>query len=239
MSPERAAFFDVDDTLIDLKSMFAFQAFWYAEEAARTGEDGAALYEAFRERLFSEASREDRPALNRAFYRSFAGRSRAAVRQTAHRWFEAEAEQRGDALWVASACDLVRRCRAEGTLAVGVSGSSLEILDPIAEALGLDGLLATRLEAVDGVFTGEILPPQMIGEGKVTAMADFCRERGLDPGDCIACGDHVSDLGMLRLAGRAYVVAGEPEMETIARSEGWTVLPRGGSVAQSAGLAHV
>ncbi|MEQ8968164.1 MAG: HAD-IB family hydrolase [Azospirillaceae bacterium] len=236
---KQAAFFDVDDTLIDLKSMFAFQAFWYANAEAHRGEDGTALYEAFRERLFTEASREDRAALNRAFYRSFAGRSCAEVRAIARAWFEAEIEERGDALWVSSACELVRRCAGAGAATVGVSGSSLEILEPIAEALGLDALLATRLEAVDGVFTGEIVPPQMIGTGKVESVHAFARDNNLDLGECVACGDHTSDLGMLRLAGKAYVVAGEPEMEAIARREGWTILPRGTAPAETAGLAHV
>jgi len=66
---KRFAFFDVDDTLITVKSMFDFFRYWTLEWRR----ESAAL-EAF-EREFSQlrAAGESRENLNRAYYRYFAG----------------------------------------------------------------------------------------------------------------------------------------------------------------------
>jgi HAD superfamily hydrolase (TIGR01490 family) len=219
----RAAFFDVDNTLIDLKSMFAFQAYYWRQRPppGRSGDDS---YRRFVDDLLAHPQRDDRQVLNRLFYESFAGRDCEDLSTLCEAWFAELLRERGDTLWIAPALALARRLGSEGHWLVAVSGSSEEILAPLLRHLGFDHCLATRLERQGGRYTGRIRPPQMIGPGKTQAVRDFIAIHGLDATDCAACGDHASDAGMLQSVGHAYVVPGDPLLEKLASLHGWRLL---------------
>lgn len=233
----RAAFFDVDNTLIDLKSMFSYQSFyWY--HRPEPGVAPAQSFAAFVARLHDHPQRDDRRVVNRVFYESFAGRDCADVRRLGQRWFHEVVAEYGDGLWIAPALALAQRLRDDGYRLVGVSGSCEEIIAPLLDHLEFDHCLATRLEHSDGRFTGRLLPPQMIGTGKAEAIAGFIAEHGMRASDCVACGDHASDADMLKAVGSAYVVPGDPLLEWLAGQFGWQLLPRTPMPA-NAGTLHV
>lgn len=64
----------------------------------------------------------------------------------------------------------------------------------------------------------------MIGEGKVAAVRSYADKNNIDISLSVACGDHISDLAMLELVGEPYVVAGDPELETVAKERGWPII---------------
>lgn len=222
MSPNRAIFFDIDDTLIALKSMFEFQKYYFAHAPEHASDDPSQLMEQFRQSLARAVPDGRREDLNRAFYRSFSGRPVAIVESLALDWFKTL----GPDPWIKEPSELLENRRARGDLIVGVSGSSHEILGGINRQLSFDYLLAVQLEQHQGVFTGELLPPQTIGLGKQVAIEGLASRVGIDLSHSAACGDHLSDLPMLEMVGEPFVVQGDPELEAIAQRRGWPVLPR-------------
>jgi HAD superfamily hydrolase (TIGR01490 family) len=234
----RAAFFDVDNTLLDAKSMFSFQRFYLDEWLPWHGGadvDGTPGYAGFSATFELLAQRLDRAALNRRFYESYAGHSQRGLREAAQAWFAQLLAQRGEALWIKPALAQAEALRAEGFTLVAVSGSSHEILAPVLQALGFGHCLATTLEVEGDRLTGHIVPPQMIGEGKAVALRRWADEQGIDLARSVACGDHFSDLPMLACVGRALVVAGDPALEREAAEHGWPVL-RADTVTDSQGV---
>lgn len=221
------AFFDVDDTLISVKSMFSFQDFWYR----RTGdEEGRAAFESEMRALLKDpnASWE---AANRRYYAHFAGRKVADVEACGRDWFaELEASVKG--LFLDAVVHRLRAHRDRGEEPVFVSGSFPAVLAPVADRLGVSHMLAIRMAESDGVYTGEILPPQTIGDGKAAAVQAFLDERGIDPERCHAYGDDISDVPMLSLVGYPTVIrGGRAAMEVHARNEGWPIIdPREGAL---------
>lgn len=212
------AFFDVDDTLISVKSMFSFQDYWYRKYP----DDEARLRF---ERDMSQRKREDASweELHRLYYTHFAGRSVVAVEQCADQWFE-HLETTTERLYHTAIVEELRRHQAAGRATVFVSGSFPALLAPFARRLGVQHVLATCMEAVDGRYTGRILPPQTIGAGKATAVNDFLKRVGCEPDHCYAYGDDISDLPMLESVGHPRVVSGGRGLEAHARLEGWQVL---------------
>ncbi|WP_111641104.1 HAD family hydrolase [Marinimicrobium alkaliphilum] len=213
------AFFDVDDTLIDVKSMLSFQAFWYASRPDN-GERERYLRE-IEQHLHERASWE---VLNRRYYHYFAGRKVVDVEQAGREWFRWQTASRDDFFHAGSLAEL-RWHQAEGREPVFVSGSFPALLQPVADHLGVRQILATRMEVAGDRYTGEILPPQTIGTGKAEAIGLFLEAVGGKSDDCYAYGDDISDLPMLQAVGHPRVVSGGRGLVECARERGWTVIP--------------
>lgn len=121
-----------------------------------------------------------------------------------------------------------------GHLLVIVSGT----LDPLAELaveavraeLSARGLAcairvcATRLEEMNGQWTGRIVGEAMFGEAKARAARRIAAEEKLDLGRCFAYGDSTSDRWMLECVGKPAAVNPSNDLAHIARRNEWPVL---------------
>lgn len=91
---------------------------------------------------------------------------------------------------------------AGGRVAV-VSGGFHEVIDPIAEELGLDHWRANRLEVVDGRLTGRLIPPVIDADAKANAVREWAAAAGLPLSQAVAVGDGANDLPMMAICGLA------------------------------------
>lgn len=217
ISSRAVAFFDVDETLITVKSMASFLAFYWD----RAGEDRDRFLRARDEHLRNQAAGMSRSRLNRAFYRHFRGASGTELNQAGREWFAVQQAEGG--LFHQPAVDALRGHRRAGDLVVLVSGSFLPCLAPIAAALHADVVLCTTAEERDGVLTGEVGPP-VIGPRKADLARQVMSDHRAHPRDCHAYGDHASDADLLRAVGHPVVVGDDPVLNSIARHEGWARL---------------
>ncbi len=81
-----------------------------------------------------------------------------------------------------------------------VSGGFHEVLDPIAEDLGLDFWRANRLEVADGALTGRTVGPVIDAEAKAVALAEWAEASGIPLSATVAIGDGANDLKMMAVA---------------------------------------
>lgn len=105
-----------------------------------------------------------------------------------------------------------------------VSASPVELVRPLAAALGMTDGIGTVSEIVDGVYTGNLAGPFCYAEGKVEAMAELARWEGLDLSQCYAYSDSASDLPMLRAVGHPVAVNPDAKLERHARRQGWPIV---------------
>ncbi|MGH8885719.1 MAG: HAD family hydrolase [Egibacteraceae bacterium] len=220
---ERAAFFDVDDTLIAVKSMFCFLEY----DMAASGRPPSDYRRAIDELRCLKAAGAPRSETNRAFYANFVGRYEDELAARGVEWFQAE-HQRGG-LFNDQVLSVLRRHARAGELIALVSGSFPPCLDPIADFVGADLLLCSRPEVRDGRYSGELAMP-MIGEGKAGAVRAEAAARGIALEHSSAYGDHVSDLPLLEVVGHPVVVGDDPGLNDHAIRRGWRRWP--GAVAQ-------
>jgi phosphoserine phosphatase len=99
--------------------------------------------------------------------------------------------------------ELIAGVHAANGLVAVVSGGFHEIIDPVAERLGLDHWRANRLEVVDGVLTGDLSGPVVDAEAKATTLREWAQEAGIPLRQCVAVGDGANDLPMMAIAGLA------------------------------------
>lgn len=212
------AFFDVDETLIRPKSMFALLEFYLLANRV----DGAAVYRArWAEICGMSQSGAPRSEINRHFYRLWAGEPHASVIRAGRDWV-AGAVARGS-FFIEPAVRALDEHRATGSHIVLVSGSFPAAVEPIAERLGVERILCTRPEVKDGIMTGAIEFP-MIGANKARAAKDVMNELAVAPENCFAYGDHLSDIDLLELVGNPRIVAHDPDLIAVATARNWRVL---------------
>ncbi|MDE2000190.1 MAG: HAD-IB family hydrolase [Burkholderiales bacterium] len=223
------AFFDVDGTLIKGKSMFDFHDFWYqngAEASSRhEHEDISAILSSL------AVSGASRALINRRYYEFFAGRSVSNVTACAKAWAE-QALEKPDFL-VHKVVQRLSALRQDGVEPVFVSGSFVELLSPIAKALDVKYVLATRLVNDGKKYNGRITMPQTIGTGKAQAMHAFLADQDADGRDCWAFGDDISDVPMLELVGHPTAVIGDQELAMIAAIRDWPTIKLTGPQEQA------
>ena len=94
----------------------------------------------------------------------------------------------------------------------------------IAERLGLTGAMGSRIESVDGVFTGALLGPVMHAGHKADAAGRLAGEKGVRLGDCWAYSDSRNDIPLLELVGHPQVVNPDAALARYAASRGWPVM---------------
>ena len=119
---------------------------------------------------------------------------------------------------------LVEQHRHAGRATFIISASPVELVEPLAKAMGMTGGIGTRSKIVDGVYTGELDGPFCYGPGKVEAMQELARWEGLDLDQCWAYSDSASDLPMMEAVGHPVAVNPDPKLERVANKLGWPVV---------------
>ncbi|MEO7131204.1 MAG: HAD-IB family hydrolase, partial [Dermatophilaceae bacterium] len=109
-----------------------------------------------------------------------------------------------------------------------VSASPIELVGPIATALGLEGAVATRSELDDeGRYTGRLAGEFCYGPGKVIEIEKIAAERGYDLAASTAYSDSISDLPMMERVGTAVAVNPDRELRALALERGWRIIEVG------------
>jgi HAD superfamily hydrolase (TIGR01490 family) len=120
------------------------------------------------------------------------------------------------------ALDLIALHRALGRQAFIVSSSPEEVVRPLAERLGVDGIVATRAESVDGRYTGK-LEFYCYREQKAEAIRRLAEEQGIDLQGSYAYSDSITDRPMLEAVGNPVAVNPDRELRRLAQQRGWNV----------------
>ena len=138
---------------------------------------------------------KDRDGLKALFVAAtFTGKSVSEVANIATIFASTVAET-----WMrADVADRLRWHQEEGHVVVLVSASLQPYLDVLGDLLEVDAVLCTRLQSVDGVYTGELLGKNCRGEEKVSRLHEWCVAANI-PVDSVkyAYGDSSGDHQML------------------------------------------
>lgn len=97
--------------------------------------------------------------------------------------------------------ELVAGVHAAGGRIAVVSGGFHEVIDPLAEQLGLDHWRANRLAVADGRLTGEVIPPVVDAAAKASALREWADADGIPLRQTAAIGDGANDLPMMAICG--------------------------------------
>ena len=213
-----AAFFDLDKTIIAKSSTLAFSKPFQAGGLINRRAMLRSTYAQF-VFLVGGADHDQMEKLRRFMSQMCAGWDVATVREivadTLHNIV--------DPLVYDEAVSLIEEHHLAGRDVVIVSTSGTEVVGPIGEMLGADRVIATRMEIVDGRYSGEI-EYYAYAEEKARAIQELALEFGYDLENSYAYSDSVTDVSMLETVGHAHAVNPDKELRKIAVERGWPVL---------------
>ena len=215
----RAAFFDLDKTVIAKSSLVALGPELHARGMLRRR---TLVWGVFSHLLFMRFGANDEK-LNKI---------RESVLKVTKGWDHDEvralvAETINDViepLIYDEALELIDHHLAEGDEVWLVSMAPSEIVEPFAELLGITGAIASRAKIdEEGKFTGE-MEFFAQGENKAVAMRELAQQRCIDPGECFAYSDSETDVPMLQAVGHAFAVNPDRQLAKVAHDQAWPIL---------------
>jgi HAD superfamily hydrolase (TIGR01490 family) len=212
------AFFDLDKTIIAGSSTLAFsgplreRGLIGRRALLRSGYAQLLLMVSGADAQFMERMRSRISALCTGWD---AGEVRAVIEQAIHEILPS--------MTYPEAVELIERHHRQGHQVVVVSASGVEMVEPIAKALGADRAMGTRMAVVDGRYTGEI-DFYCYGEGKADAARALAAEEGFRLTDCYAYSDSITDLPLLEAVGHPSAVNPDRALRQVATERDWPVL---------------
>ena len=213
--PRIGAFFDMDKTLIAENS-----GSLYMRYRRQQGEIGRTeLMRGLGSYLQYKVGLLDIQSWMRSMSLEFRGRSESELEADAVRWVE---EMVADQIYP-EARELVDDHRARGHLVAIVSGATRYVVAPIARCLGVEHMIYTRLEVVDGLFTGDVVEPVCFEEGKIYWLEKFIEEHGISLAKSWFYTDSVTDSPLLDLVGHPVVTNPDYMLYRMARKRRWPV----------------
>jgi HAD superfamily hydrolase (TIGR01490 family) len=231
--PHAAAFFDLDNTMMQGASIFHLARGLHRRQFFTTRE---ILSAAWKQAYFRFVGVEDpdHVAETRASALSFiSGHSVAELEELGEEIFD---EAMAHRIWPGTRA-LAQLHLDEGQRVWLVTAAPIEIAQIIARRLGLTGALGTVAEHVDGVYTGRLVGEMLHGPAKGEAVKALAAREGLDLDACSAYSDSFNDLTMLSLVGDPCAVNPDARLRAYAKQQGWRIRDyRTGRKAARAGL---
>ena len=114
----------------------------------------------------------------------------------------------------------IRQHQEKGECVALLSASSLHMIEPIAEALGVEFALGTRVHIRDGMYTGSYDHPVCYGTGKIHWAQEFCDSQGLALEDSAFYTDSITDLPLLERVSEPIAVNPDPRLRRWANRSG-------------------
>lgn len=215
--PQRLAIFDLDHTLLADDSDHLWGQFLVREGVVDADEytrANAAFYEDYKNGCL------DIHAFARFSIEPLVRLGEAALRPLRDRFVAEVIEP----IIAPAAPALLERHRMGGDTLLIITATNKFITEPIGRLLGVDDLLATDPEVVDGRYTGRIAGTPCYQDGKRVRLEAW-RARQPDPYEHLTFySDSHNDLPLLRHVHAPVAVDPDPQLLKAAQAAGWPVI---------------
>jgi HAD superfamily hydrolase (TIGR01490 family) len=125
----------------------------------------------------------------------------------------------------------IREHREAGHVVALLTGGTHYLNDLVAAEVGIEHVIASKLEVIDGRFTGNPAGPLCFGPQKLPRAETFAAEHGIALDRSWFYSDSITDLPMLERVGHPVVVCPDPRLRREAKRRGWPVLDARGTPA--------
>ncbi|RLA41801.1 MAG: HAD-IB family hydrolase [Gammaproteobacteria bacterium] len=127
-------------------------------------------------------------------------------------------------MWLPAAEALVEQHRAAGDRLMVISATNRFIVEPICHRFGINEIIATEPEQIDGRYTGQVAGVPSYQQGKVTRLQNWLAENDETLAGSSFYSDSINDLPLLEVVAKPVVVNPDKLLLAEARQRNWPVL---------------
>lgn len=211
------AIFDLDNTLLGGDSDYLWGRF-LVEQGIVDGDYHARE----NERFYGEYQKGtlDIHEYQRFALAPVAGLDTATIRG----WHRRFMPEKIEPIMLPAARALLAEHRRAGDYLLIITATNRIVTAPIAEAFGVDDMLATEPEIVGGRYTGNIVDTPCFQQGKVRRLEQWLARTGFSLAGSAFYSDSHNDLPLLELVERPVAVDPDQTLLDHARARGWEVM---------------
>jgi HAD superfamily hydrolase (TIGR01490 family) len=122
---------------------------------------------------------------------------------------------------------LIEQHRSAGDLMVVITATNSFVTGPIAREYGVEHLIATDPEQLNGEFTGRVFGTPSFQQGKVTRLIEWLSARGQSLQDFAESwfySDSHNDLPLMKVVSRPVAVDADPQLTEFAKANNWPLM---------------
>ena len=216
----RAAFFDLDKTLVPGSSLFLLARGLYERDFYRA-RDIARL--AWGQLVFQAVGRESRAGMEKsrnAALEFVRGRGAEELRSLGREI----AEERVLPRVYPDIARIITQHQEAGDETWLLTAAPQELAELVASGLGMTGARGTIAQIDDaGLYTGELVGEIAHGAAKAKIAEEIGGRRNIEMVDSAAYSDSINDLPLLESVGHPHAVNPDHQLRRIARSRGWPI----------------
>ena len=116
---------------------------------------------------------------------------------------------------------LLKKHRDQGDFLLIITATNLFVTGPIAKALGVDAILATNPEVIDGAYTGKVAGVPCFQAGKVKRLKEWLAATGQSLAGSYFYSDSCNDLPLLELVDYPVAVDADEKLSQHAKANNW------------------
>ena len=219
LEQKRAAFFDVDNTLIRGSTIYFLGRGMYQRGYFTKADISRFVLANLRFRLTGTEKKEEIVKFQNAATSFIGGHNVQEIQNLAQEIYD---EYVSPALWQGT-IEIAQQHLADGVEVWLVTAAPEDMATLIAKRLGFTGALGSKAAIKDGVYTGEMNGPLLHGREKARALERIADEYNFDLSHCFAYSDSHNDLPLLETVGNPSVINPDAKLRIWATQEKWPI----------------
>lgn len=120
--------------------------------------------------------------------------------------------------------DVLAEHKAKGDYLLIITATNGFVTKPIAERLGVDDIIATEPEVIDGHYTGKVAGTPSFQHGKVTRLDDWLKQNQLSLDNSYFYSDSHNDLPLLEKVDHPVAVDADEQLLNTAKQNNWSII---------------
>lgn len=118
----------------------------------------------------------------------------------------------------------IEQHRTQGDHLVIITATNSFVTGPIATAFGINDLIATEPEIVNGSYTGNVTDTPCFKQGKIKKLNDWLKKSGMDLEGSYFYSDSHNDLPLLEQVTHPIAVDPDDTLRKVAEERGWEII---------------
>lgn len=219
LTGKRAAFFDVDNTLIRGSTIYFLGRGMYQRGYFTKKDISRFVLANLRFRLTGKENKEEIARFQKSATDFIGGHSVKDIEAIGQEIYD---EYVSPAIWQGT-IEIAQKHLSNNEEVWLVTAAPEDMAVLIAKRLGLTGALGSKAEIKDGAYTGAMLGALLHGKEKVFAVQDLAKRTGLNLAECYAYSDSHNDLPLLQCVGHPSAINPDAILGLRAMAEGWPI----------------